>query len=251
VRRVAIVTLVTCVALAPAAWAENRQATVGNYYFEDDNTGSRTSIAVRKGDQVTFTVRQAAATPHTVEVDELDIHSGDLLVGQTYTTPPLNTPGNFYLYCRRHEERGHHARLIVQAAASTPAPAKTAAPRTTTAPPRTRSPAATAAPVTASPAPAASPVATATLAPAGVGTAAPDVMRRPLRVDPDSLEGLTGVRRSNEVPWTRAVWWLLIAAVPIVGAAAFALYRNVRLPATHDVPQRTAPQRKRTPKSKR
>jgi hypothetical protein len=50
-----------------------------------------------------------------------------------------------------------------------------------------------------------------------------------LTPDADSLEALTGVRRSNQAPWTRAVWWLLIASGPIVAAAAFALRRNAQL----------------------
>jgi plastocyanin len=221
--------LVAVVALLAAGRvrAETHQSSVGNYYFEDDATGDRTKLVVDVGDQITFTVRQGAATPHTVEVDELDIHSPDLRIGQTYTTPPLDTAGNFKLYCRRHEERGHHARLIVRAAA-TPAPKPKATPHPTTSPIATRTPAATAraaASTSPSPTPTRSPSPSATLAPVGVGTAPPGSLasRTP---DPDSLEGLTGVRRSNEVPWTRAVRWLLIASVPILAAAVFAVARN-------------------------
>lgn len=206
------------VALAGVAGAETRRASIGNYYFEDDRTGDRSKIVVVRGDQVAFTVREGVYPPHTVEVDELDIHSGDLLLGETYTTPPLNRVGNFLLYCRPHRERGHVARLIVQAppAATTSAPA-------TAAPTAVAAPATTAAAVTTStPAPTPSP----TLAPVGVSKASTEDLERPVAVDPDSLEGLTGNVRSRD-PWTRALWWLLIATVPIVGAAAFALSRGL------------------------
>ena len=225
-KRLAVVALAcTLLLLGGAAGAETRQASIGNYYFEDDATGDRMKLVADVGDQFTFTVRQGAATPHTVEVDELDIHSGDLLLGQTYTTPPLTKVGNFNLYCRRHESRGHHARLIVRAKAVT-TPKPTAQP--TAAPARTSTPAvapavsATQAP-TATPAPTPSP----TLAPVGVGTAPRGSLAR--TPAPDSLEGLTGVNRSNEIPWTRAVWWLLVSTVPIVGVAAYALRRSATL----------------------
>ena len=225
-RRTAVLALLVVAALgAGVARAHTRQSSVGNYYFEDDVTGDRTKLVADVGDQFTFTVRQGAATPHTVEVDELDIHSGDLLIGQTYTTPPLRTPGTFKLYCRRHDERGHNTRLIVRAqvpATPKPTPVRTAPPTAL----RTSAPAAVATP-SASPSPSVAPSPSPTLAPVGIGTAPPGSLasRTP---DPDSLEGLTGVRRSNEIPWTRALWWLLIASVPVVGVATYALSRNAR-----------------------
>jgi plastocyanin len=260
VRR-ALVAIVAGTALVAAAVAraETRQASVGNFYFEDDATGDRTRLVVNEGDQVTFTVRQGAATPHTVDVDELDIHSGDLRIGQTYTTPALDTPGNFNLYCRRHEERGHRTRLIVRAPTGatpkpTPRPTRTAV--ATTAPLPARIPTATPA-TTASPTPPPS----ASLAPVGIGTAPPGWIAR-RTPDPDSLEALTGVRRSYEIPWTRAVWWLLIATVPIAAAAAFALRRNAilgasaaaaaaRAEAEAAAAAERAPARKRKPRPKR
>ena len=207
----------------PVAVAENRPANIGNYYYEDVRTRDRTKIVVRKGDQVSFTVRETAARPHTVEVEELGINSGDLLIGQTYTTPVLDRPGNFYLFCGPHESRGHHARLIVQAPPATPeaTPRPTPAPTTGARPPpgatTTASPSMTVGPTTPSAGP--------TPLRAGVATANPSVLAE-LTPDPDSLAGLTGVSRSHEVPWTRAVWWLLAACVPIVGAAIFALRRE-------------------------
>ncbi len=226
-RALAVGLVGTALLLGSAARAETRQATVGNYYFEDDARPDRTKLVVDVGDQITFTVRQASYPPHTIDVDELDMHSPDLLVGQTYTTPALTRAGNFYLYCRPHEARGHHTRLIVRATAV--ATAKPT-PRPTTAPARTAVPAPVAtADVTATPSPSRATSAIPSLAPVGVGTAPPGSLARRLRPDPDSLEALTGVRRSNEIPWTRAVRLLLLATVPIVAIAAFALRRNAQL----------------------
>jgi plastocyanin len=229
VKRALVGAAVTCALIAaPGARADTHQVTVGNFYFEDDQQRDRTKLVVDVGDQITFTVRQASYPPHTIDVDELDIHSDDLFVGQTYTTPPLRRPGNFYLYCRPHEARGHHTRLIVRAAA--PATPKATA-RATTAPARSAAPApaTTATGGTPTPTPSAASSSTPALAPVGVGTAAPGSLTRTLEPDPDSLEALTGVQRSNEIPWTRAVWWLLLASVPIVATAAFALRRNATL----------------------
>jgi len=210
--------VLAALAIVPAAVAETRPASIGNYYFEDERTGDRTKIVVRQGDQVAFTVREDSIfARHTVDVDELEIHSGDLLLGQTYTTPQLNRVGNFLLYCDPHRERGQVARLIIQAAptAATPAPAVTAAP----------APAAAPGPQVATAVPSATPTATPTLAPVGVTTASPEDLARPVAVDPDSLEGLTGRARSTQ-PWTRAVWFLVIGAVPIVVLAGLALRRE-------------------------
>ena len=242
--------VVACAVAAPAM-ARTHQATVGNYYYEHDEQRDRTKIVVAVGDQITFTVRQAAYPPHTVDVDELDVHSPDLLVGQTYTTPPLDRAGNFRLYCRPHEQRGHHTRLVVQAAAATATPAPPAKTAVPTARPRATS----APPVSGgrTPPPSVKPSATPTLAPIGVGTAAPGALDRPLPVDPDSLQGLTGVTRSNRYPWTRAVWWLLLATVPIVGAAGFALRREAVLRAAEARAKPTAakPTAKRRPRKAR
>ncbi len=220
-RSVVVVLLAAAaLALASVAGAETRRVSIRNYYFEDEKTGDRSKMVVQKGDQITFTVREGVYPPHTVDVDELNIHSGDLLLGETYTTPQLNRVGNFLLYCRPHRERGHVARLIVQAPVMP-----------TTAPPATARPSAApgataAAPVaTATPAPA-SPTPTPTLAPVGVSKASPEELSRPVAVDPDSLEGLTGNVRPNE-PWTRALWFLLIAAVPVLALAGLAISREL------------------------
>jgi plastocyanin len=197
------------------AGAETHHASIGNYWYEDDVQRDRTKIVVQEGDQITFTVREGVYPPHTVDVDELNIHSPGLLPGETFTTPALTKVGNFKLYCRPHEDRGHHTRLIVQ---SKPRPSPVSTPSGTLAPRPG------AAPVTTTAAPSPSASATPTLAPVGVGKATGAV--RPVAVDPDSLEGLTGRTRPDE-PWTRAVWFLVIGAVPILGAAGYAVRREL------------------------
>ncbi|MGH2758558.1 MAG: hypothetical protein ACRDKJ_03235 [Actinomycetota bacterium] len=245
-RRLAVfVVVVVTLALAGVAGAETLRVSVGNYYYEDDRNGDRTKIVVRQGDQIAFTVRQGIYPPHTVEVDELNIHSGDLLLGETYTTPQLNRVGNFLLYCRPHRERGHVSRLIIQAPVTT-----------TTAPPATEAPPAPGAATTDTPVATATPspvvsTPTPTLVPVGVTKASPEELSRPVAVDPDSLEGLTGRVRSNQ-PWTRALWFLLIASVPIVAAAAAALGRELmRAAATGSSPSSSGPRRSsaRSPRS--
>jgi len=223
VKRLAVAAVAATVVLAVAhgASAGTHQATVGNYYYEDDTQHDQTKIVVHIGDQITFTVRQAAVPGHTVDVDALNIHSPNLSIGETFTTPRLTKAGNFYLYCRPHEDRGHHTRLVVLAApARTPAPKATAAPRRAAAPPGAG---AKAAPLT--PAPAPKPAPTSTLTPVGVGTAPPGALARPIPTNPNSLEALTGRKIAAGEPWTRSLWWLLIAAVPIIAAAGVALQR--------------------------
>jgi plastocyanin len=257
-RATVVVAAVCLLAGVRPALATTHQATVANYYFEDDQQHDRTKLVVQQGDQITFTVRQASYPPHTIDVDALDIHSPDLLVGQTYTTPVLKKTGNFYLYCRPHEARGHHTRLIVTSTPGTTArPAPSLAP-TTTAPPRASITAGTPAPG-ATPLISPTPVASASPVPAGVGTAPPGSLDRVLTPDPGSLEALTGHRTSNRAPWTRAVWWLLIAVIPIAGAAAFALRRASQLDAAADraaadaqaAAAATSAARKRKPRPKR
>ncbi len=203
---------------ASAALGATRDASIGNFWYEDDATGDRTKLVVKRGDQIVFTVREGVYPPHTVDVDELNVHSPGLLLGETYTTPALNKVGNFKLYCRPHEARGHVTRLIIQPGVQ----ATTAAP----APGATPVPSATPAAIGTTPVPTATPAPSATLAPVGVGRAPPGPARRTVAVDPDSLEGLTGRARSTE-PWTRALWFLLVATVPIVGAAGFAVRREL------------------------
>src|SRR5712692_252796 len=130
----AAVGVLLALSTAPAS-SITHQASAGNYWYEDDQQHDRTKIVVRQGDQITFTIREQAVPGHTVDVDELNIHSPNLNIGETYTTPRLIKPGNYYLYCRPHEQRGHHTRLVVlaaQQATATPPPNST--PRKTSAP---------------------------------------------------------------------------------------------------------------------
>ena len=138
----------------------------------------------------------------------------DLLIGQTYTTPALDHAGKLQpVLPSARSARPPHAADRPGRGVATPKPT----PRAARPPRRARA------------APAAVPsrrVArrrplvrrprrpSPTLAPGRGRHRAARLPRAPLTPDPDSLEALTGVRRSNEVPWTRAVWWLLIASGP-------------------------------------
>jgi plastocyanin len=200
------------------ALARTHQASIGNYWYEDDQQHDRTRIVVAAGDQITFTVREGVYPPHSVNVDALNIHSPELLLGETYTTPALRKPGIYRLYCRAHEDRGHFTRLVIQAPRATASPAP-ATPRAS------RPPAAGASAAPSPTATVASATPAATLTPVGVGKATKAELAQPIRRDPNSLEALTGRTRSTAL-WTRSLWWLLIAAVPIVGVAAYALRRE-------------------------
>jgi hypothetical protein len=61
----------------------------------------------------------------------------------------------------------------------------------------------------------------------GVGRADPEALARAPDPEPGSLEDLIGRREARgAVPWTRALWLLLVAALPILGAAGYALSRE-------------------------
>jgi plastocyanin len=115
----------------PAA-ASLRQIAVGNFYFDDETVGDGTVVA-QVGDQLRFSVLDGGpGTPHTVDVDELGIHSGSLGSGETFTTPPISKAGTFVLYCKPHDQRGHKATLVVGGTSITTA--TTVSSTTTTAP---------------------------------------------------------------------------------------------------------------------
>ncbi len=214
------------------------QVSSGNYYFQDNATGSRQQVAVNRGDQITVTIAEAPVAAflgaHTVDIDEMNIHSGDLTIGQTFTTPPLTKVGSFTLYCDNHRNMGHLTRLVVKAppANSTPRPADPSAP----APADSGSGAVggqEVVPLTSQPIPLpalAIPTAAPTSAPAGVGEATSQQLRA-AGVDPDSLEGLIGRSVGGNQPWTRALWFLLIGAVAAAGAAVIAMVRGRSLAA--------------------
>jgi plastocyanin len=115
--------------LSAPAGASLRQIAVGNFYFEDETVGDGKVVA-QVGDQLRFSVLDSGpGTPHTVEVNELGIHSGSLAAGETFTTPPIATAGTFILYCKPHDQRGHKTTLVVSGTSITTA---TTAPTTTT-----------------------------------------------------------------------------------------------------------------------
>lgn len=128
------------------AGASLRQVGVGNFFFEDETVGDG-KVEAQVGDQLRFNVLDGGpGTPHTVDVDELGIHSGSLSSGETFTTPPLAKAGTYVLYCKPHDQRGHKTNLVVTAA--TFSPPTTAPTTTTTAPPTATTPTTTAAPTT-------------------------------------------------------------------------------------------------------
>jgi hypothetical protein len=141
------------------AGASLRQIAVGNFYFEDETVGDG-KVEAQVGDQLRFAVLDGGpGTPHTVDVDELGIHSGSLASGETFTTPPIGKAGTFILYCKPHDQRGHKTTLVVTGTSITTPTAPstttttaltttTAKPTTTTKPPAT---ATTAAPAGAAP----------------------------------------------------------------------------------------------------
>jgi hypothetical protein len=66
-----------------------------------------------------------------------------------------------------------------------------------------------------------------TLTPVGMGRADPESLARAPEPEPGSLEDLIGRREARgAVPWTRALRLLLVAALPILGAAGYALSRQ-------------------------
>ena len=230
-RLLVAMTTALVVALVAPAWAALRDVDIGNYYFEDVATGERKVITVNEGDQIRFTVRQETYPPHDVVIDGYgpDYQSGQLLLLETFTTPPLNKPGTFALYCRAHRRRGHEAKLVVKensppapAASSTPTKKSSAKPQGSPAP----SASATAIGTTpASPGAVPSSIATATLAPAGHSVAAD---RRVASPDANSLAGILGRDIGGGEPWTTAVRTWLLAAIPIAGLAGIAIRRALQ-----------------------
>jgi hypothetical protein len=172
------------------AGASLREIAVGNFYFEDETVGDG-KIQAQVGDQLRFSMLDGGpGTPHTVEVNELGIHSGSLAAGKTWTSEPISKAGTFILYCKPHDQRGHKTTLVVSGISTTTPTAPTtstttaattittAKPSTTTKPPTTTTT------VSAGGAPSSSPSTTTTAKPtttaptttssgAGAGTAVP------------------------------------------------------------------------------
>ena len=135
-RRLALplVAIAAATVFSVPAGASLRQIAVGNFYFEDETVGDGKVVA-QVGDQLRFNVLDGGpGTPHTVEVNELGIHSGSLGAGETFTTPPISTAGTFILYCKPHDQRGHKTTLVVSGTSIT---TPTTAPTTTTTAPTT------------------------------------------------------------------------------------------------------------------
>jgi plastocyanin len=215
-------------AVVPAA-ASLREVDVGNFYFEDVATGSRQVVMANKGDQIRFTVRQTTYPPHDVVIDGYgkEYESGQLLLLETFTTPPLDKPGTFRLYCRAHERRDHETTLFVRSTAS-PSPAPGSSPKKKASPRPGASAAPQASPTgSASVAPGETPTTepSPSLAPAGVGVATD---RRLASPDSNSLAGILGRDIGGGEPWTTAVWTWLLAAIPIAAMAGFAMRRALQ-----------------------
>ena len=131
-----LVAIAAAMVFSVPAGASLRQIAVGNFYFEDETLGDGKVVA-QVGDQLRFNVLDGGpGTPHTVEVDELGIHSGSLGSGETFTTPPISQAGTFILYCKPHDQRGHKTTLVVSGTSIT---TPTTAPTTTTTAPTTTS----------------------------------------------------------------------------------------------------------------
>jgi hypothetical protein len=129
-----LVAIAAATVFSVPAGASLRQIAVGNFYFEDETVGDGKVVA-QVGDQLRFNVLDGGpGTPHTVEVNELGIHSGSLGSGETFTTPPISQAGTFILYCKPHDQRGHKTTLVVSGTSIT---TPTTAPTTTTTAPTT------------------------------------------------------------------------------------------------------------------
>jgi plastocyanin len=223
-RAVAMLAICACCVLATIpARAALHEVSVGNYYYQDDATGAR-KLEVREGDQIRFTIRQADYPPHSINVKELGIHSGDLLVFQTYTTPPLKKTGTFVLYCTAHRDRGHWTTLKVLAKPiSSPKPAATTRPTQRTSTPAPARAKTSASPTASSKAKAAPRVVKSaeTVVPSGIGVTKD---RRKAPPGPNSVQALLG--RDFSGPWTRALVLALLAGLPIAVVTFFALRKQ-------------------------
>ncbi len=246
--------------LAGAASASNvLAATVnvhaGSYYFEDGTVGDG-KITAQVGDQIRVYVDDGggrSGKPHSVNVDELGIHSGSLAKGSVYVTPPLLTAGSFRFYCKFHKAapNNHWTTLIVSGATATPkptpAPTSKPTPAPTLAPGVTATPKPTLAPgATPTATPGATPTATpgATLATgasatppgaSGEASAAPQASDGAIAVlpdggdDPAPSSGMdedllpSGVTTPGDLPWLRSVWVGLAALIPLAALALAAI----------------------------
>lgn len=225
------------VVLVPAspAFAKLKDVSVGNYWYEDDATASRKGLVVDEGDQIRFTIREPDYPPHSVNIDELDIRSGDLLLFDTYTTPPLKKTGTFRLYCEAHRDRGHVTTLTIRPVATARPGQGAPAGRTTGTVSPSKKKLATASPratVRTSPSAEpeeASPQEDSDVAGEVVATGrgkATDRRRAPPRSG--SLEDLLGRGARDTGPWTSAFIMAAFLALPIGAVTAYAARCEVR-----------------------
>jgi plastocyanin len=239
-------------------WAATITVHTGSYYFEDATVGDG-KIVASVGDRLQFLIEDGGrGTPHTVEIDELGIHSGALGTSSTYTTPVLIQPGTFLLYCKPHQNKGHYTNLVVLAAATpaptnAPTPVPTSAPTPaptnvpTAAPTNTRTPVptssgpsgATATPTnpatvsnrsTSSPKPSATQDGSVAL---GSGTTAdpmpstaPDEAQRGATTV--AISGAGRIERAPATTWLRSVFVGLLALVPLLGLTGLAGWLSSR-----------------------
>lgn len=129
-----VVSVTSAVAIAAPALAGVVNVSVGSYFYEDATVGDG-QVVINAGDQLQFTfVDGGKGTPHTVEIDELGIHSGAVGTGNSFTTGAITQPGTYVLYCKPHRNRGHITTLVVLAVDSTTTTTTTQATTTTTTP---------------------------------------------------------------------------------------------------------------------
>jgi plastocyanin len=222
----------------PVVWAATIAVRTGSYYFEDATVGDG-KIVAQVGDRLQFLTEDGGrGTPHTVEVDELGIHSGALGTSSTYTTPVLSQPGTFFLYCKPHQNKGHHASLIVLANATptpTNAPTAVLTNTPTPAPTNARTPAPTpTGPSGATAKPAATQDGSVALgsgrpADPAPSTASDEAQRtRSDNQDTVAASGATQEGRAAATTWLRSVFVGLLALVPLLGLTVLAGWLSSR-----------------------
>lgn len=248
-------------AVGSAAYAATITVRTGSYYFGDG------SVSANVGDQLRFVIEDGGkGTPHTVEIDALDIHSGPIATKGSYTTPELLKPGTYRIYCKPHENKGHVGSLTVTGEAATTT-TTVAATTTTTMPATTTSTSPTTTSTTTDSSSSTTiPVPTTTDASGGTsttGASSTDPNGDTTTTEPRSLvtdsdgesgvplfEGATtevtgdaqaqaladdqvtesgvaiGVVEPSDVQWLRSIWLALILGIPLTALWIFVATRS-------------------------